>query len=239
MGPRHAASHLVDLRQSILDHHAMYRVLYPAFIKPKWHQLLHAPENIQSLGMPLSWFTQERKHRCVKAVGLWAFRNYETTVLSDVVRHGIERICDGSLFCEGRSSGLSDISTLARPALLRSHVVRLAKAILSLVGTGAFWTSIDSGSMATTSLSMGAQLVATDDPVLWSHAPAPRIVFLQSLEVIDIVAWAYKGERLRVVLPPAGLGLEHREARIRPREIYDACFCMVLLCVGCATQNRA
>ena len=55
----------------------------------------------------------------------------------------------------------------------------------------------------------GAQLVATDDPVLWSHEQAPRIVFLQSLEVIDIVAWARKGEHLRVVVLPAGLGFEH------------------------------
>ena len=54
----------------------------------------------------------------------------------------------------------------------------------------------------------GAQLIAAYGPALWSHAPAPRIVFLQSLEVIDIVALAYKGGRLRVVLPPTGFGFD-------------------------------
>ena len=209
MGPRQAASHLVEFRQSILDHHAMYRVLYPTFIKPKWHQLLHVPENIQSLGMSLSCFTQERKHRCVKAVGLWAFRNYETTVLADVVRYDIERICDGSLFL--RESLIAPVRHLgfdtSNTAALACGEVRKGDLVACrgrrILDVHRFWQHDDSIFV------QGAQLVATDGPVLWSHEQAPSIVFLQSLDVIDIAAWAHEGERLRVVLPPAGLGFEH------------------------------
>ena len=209
MGPRQASLFLVELRQTILDHHALYRVLYPEFIKTKWHQLLHVPENIEHLGMSLSCFVHERKHRCVKAVGLWSFRNYEATVLSDVVRYDIERICDGSLFL--RESLVAPANHLgfetSNTALLACGEVRKGDLVACrgrrILDVHRFWQLGDC------MFAQGVQLVASDDPVLWSHAPDARIVFLLSLEIVDIVAWAPKGEHLRIVLPPAGIGFEH------------------------------
>ena len=70
MGPRKGAARSVELRQSIIDHHALYRRLYPDFIKPKFHQLLHVPENAEQLGVLLSCFVNERKHRSIKSAAL-------------------------------------------------------------------------------------------------------------------------------------------------------------------------
>ena len=91
-GPRGGAQRSRELGQSIIEHHTLYRKLYPEFIKPKFHHLLHLEENIDQIGFLLSCFVTERKHRSVKRAGLWTFSKYEHTLVADIVHRDIDRL---------------------------------------------------------------------------------------------------------------------------------------------------
>ena len=65
------------IRQLVNAHHKLFRKLYRAFTKIKFHHLFHLPEDFQRMGAILSCFVTERKHRDWKAVSLYAFANVE------------------------------------------------------------------------------------------------------------------------------------------------------------------
>ena len=213
MGPRKGAARSVELRQSIIDHHALYRRLYPDFIKPKFHQVLHVSENAEQLGVLLSCFVNERKHRSIKSAALWTFRYYESTLISDVVRQELERLRDETLFL--RETLLSPV---AYRDMLTATVARLpfgevrkgdliacrGRRILEVVR---FWQRGGADDSAAIVVE-GRLLSATDNAALWCSAADSDVVFLPSLEMVAALAWAYKGAHLRAVLPPAGLGFE-------------------------------
>ena len=98
LGPVESMMHVEDLQKSIIAHHKLYVKLYPSAIKPKFHQLLHLPEDMVGLGSLLSCFPTERKHRSVKSVALHVFRNYEHTVLLDLVVQQLTKLSDDSVF---------------------------------------------------------------------------------------------------------------------------------------------
>ena len=98
LGPEGAMPHVRRLRHLIIDHHTLYKDLYPDVVKPKWHHLLHIPENMSYVGRLLSCFVTERKHRSVKSVALHIFRHYEHTVVRDLVNRQSQSIQDERLF---------------------------------------------------------------------------------------------------------------------------------------------
>ena len=99
LGPVGAMPHVAELRQAILNHHELYATLYPAeAIKPKWHHLLHIPENMSTVGRLLSCFVTERKHRITKKAALYVFRHFEATVLKDLINKQVHDFVDSNLF---------------------------------------------------------------------------------------------------------------------------------------------
>ena len=81
-----------ELKRCIDEHHELYKRLYPEYIKPKWHHMLHMPEDVADLGLLLSCFVTERKHRSVKRAALWTLRHYDHTLIADVVYREMENM---------------------------------------------------------------------------------------------------------------------------------------------------
>ena len=100
LGPLGAMRYVDTLPQLIIDHGVLYDKLYPTMVKPKFHQLLHIPEDMQSLGALLSCFPTERKHRTVKSSALHIFRHFEHTVLRDLVNQQLIKIGDDSFYTD-------------------------------------------------------------------------------------------------------------------------------------------
>ena len=100
LGPSGATRHLARAQQAIIDHGELYVSLYPNAVKPKFHHLLHICENVQTLGALLSCFPTERKHRVVKSRALHVFRNFEHTVLRDLVNEQLEKLGEETQYAE-------------------------------------------------------------------------------------------------------------------------------------------
>ncbi len=204
-GPRKAAEHCAELRQTIVDHHNDYRELYPDFIKPKFHSMLHIAENVEFLGLLLSCFVTERKHRVVKRAGLWTFRNYEHTLTANVVQSEIERLKAGPLFAIESLGPTTTRSGIATSTVASFPFGEVRKGDLvacrgrRIVQVERFWSNGDE------IIAHARPLVHTDEPRWWTP-PVDEFVFVSSSELVRAVTWLEKGGRYRVILPPAGLG---------------------------------
>ena len=76
----------------------MFKELYDHVIdhavKPKFHQLMHVPEDARDLWAFLSWWVLERKHREVKSIAKFLFRHIEHTTTVDLVNRQTERFIE-------------------------------------------------------------------------------------------------------------------------------------------------
>jgi hypothetical protein len=63
-----------EIQQMIIAHNKRFAKLYSQHIKPKFHQLLHIPEDATRVGKLLSCLVTERKHRQTKAAGLLSLK---------------------------------------------------------------------------------------------------------------------------------------------------------------------
>ncbi|CAF1494364.1 unnamed protein product [Didymodactylos carnosus] len=73
---------VLELQESIIKHNKLYKHLYPANIKPKFHFLLHFPRQMKLFG-PLRYLTtltSERKHQYTKGIKMRCFENPALTV---------------------------------------------------------------------------------------------------------------------------------------------------------------
>ena len=84
-GPDDAMQHVEEIRQLIVSHNKLFTQLYAEHVKPKFHQMFHIPDNMVCTGKLLSCWVTERKHRAVKAVGLYAFKDIELSVARDML----------------------------------------------------------------------------------------------------------------------------------------------------------
>ena len=99
LGPEKSMVHLDDLRRSIVAHHELFTTVYPkSACKPKWHQLLHVPENMMASGSLVSCFPTERKHSSVKMAAKDIFRYFEGTLLIDLVSRQLHGMQEASLY---------------------------------------------------------------------------------------------------------------------------------------------
>jgi len=153
LGAESAVQYSQELRQTIIDHHTLYRELYPDAVKPKWHHLLHIPETMIYIGRLLSCFVTERKHRTVKGAALHIFRHYEHTLIADLVNRQSQSYLEDNLFCPsylvlprtvqlpGQSLRLSTSAVIHCGELHKGDVVAIRP---NLVGeVAAFWQAQD------------------------------------------------------------------------------------------------
>jgi hypothetical protein len=90
LGPSKAAQLAGELRQLCVEHHSLYVRLYPDHVKPKSHHLLHLAADASCVGKALACFVTERKHRVSKHAATQVFRNFEQTVIRDMLNCMIE-----------------------------------------------------------------------------------------------------------------------------------------------------
>ena len=97
-GGTQAVEYMDLLVKLIGKHHRLYMRLYPV-TKPKWHHMLHLPDQYRAMKKVISCFVTERKHRALKQASLYVFRHLEHTSLANLVSQQCEQIIDGhSLF---------------------------------------------------------------------------------------------------------------------------------------------
>ena len=208
-GPRGGAQRSRELGQSIIEHHELYRRLYPDYIKPKFHHLLHVEENINHIGLLLSCFVTERKHRSVKRAGLWSFRHYEHTLIADIVSRDIERLTGEDLRHETRMLNPKEIigyrTSIAvhLPCGEVQHGDIIAYRGKQVVEVQRFWCTPDS----TDIVLQGLSLIGTDIDSKWRRGS--EAFFAPVDGIVKAVAWAQHGDVLRIVTPPSGFGWEH------------------------------
>ena len=95
LGAEDAMQHLDALHILISDHLAACVKLYGDYVKPKGHHMFHVVDGMRWVGRLLSCFVTERKHRMIKQCAVNVYRNFEHTVLTDVVNQSIEQVLAG------------------------------------------------------------------------------------------------------------------------------------------------
>jgi hypothetical protein len=83
-----------DLKKAVIDYHGEFIRLYPANFRPKLHFLTHYPSQLEKFG-PLRnhmCFTHESRHRIVKNVRWFNFRNLPMSVINHLAVDMASRI---------------------------------------------------------------------------------------------------------------------------------------------------
>ena len=98
IGAEGAALHLELIERTIVQHAAIFEVVHNSVIKPKAHHIFHLPDHIKNTGKLLSCFVTERKHRSVKQIANHVFRNFENTLVRDMLNSQLEKATDRNLY---------------------------------------------------------------------------------------------------------------------------------------------
>jgi hypothetical protein len=97
LGTDAAIPHIPLLRRVLEEFADLFVEILPySQIKPKFHHLLHIPDQMAFLQKCLSCFVCERKHRATKRAALSVFRYIDGTVLKDLINKQCETFRDGS-----------------------------------------------------------------------------------------------------------------------------------------------
>ena len=207
-GPRRAASNVDELQRTIDNHHEMYKRLYPEWIKPKWHQMLHIPEDVKDLGLMLSCFVTERKHRSIKRAAVWTFRHYDHTLISDIVYRELENLrSEAAIF--HKQYLISPVATHGMETSTRASFVFGDAHRGDLIACrGRVIIEVDRMWQQSQSIVVqGRPLIATDKATHWRRAMS-GVAFVPAADLVGVLKWAQQGDRLRVILPPHGLGFD-------------------------------
>ena len=210
LGPVDAVAHVELLRELIREHHEMYVQLYPkGAVKPKFHQLLHLPNNIVFLNRLLSCFVTERKHREAKKAALHVFRNIDNTVIGTMVHNQCEAVCgtSGYLFkprylVKPHTVGTGDaLVSHAKCAVLPSGSVRAGDIVyLKTHEVGKvinFWGHPTHDEI-TVRLAMFRQLRRN----VWSVRLPHDIRAMDTATIVDAVMWSPCGDGEILIIPP-------------------------------------
>ena len=204
-GATRAVGYMDELEELIRKHHELYVRLYPQTVKPKWHHMLHLPQQYRAMGKILSCFVTERKHRSLKRAALYVFRYLEHTSLADLLTQQCEQIIDGhSLFQReflvhpttvdvfGMSLTRSSIAVLECGNIHARDIIYVKGGQLARI-TG-FWQA-ESGVIT-------AHCTACEHVEGYKYRDSEAVVFVQSQTIIDAVAYRkLAGGEFRVVLP--------------------------------------
>ena len=84
-----------EFRTAVDAFATLFVILYHHLVKIKFHHLMHLPEDLRRLGLVLSCFVLERKHRDWKRLSLFAFRSVEHSSVTDFVNYSVQEFCSG------------------------------------------------------------------------------------------------------------------------------------------------
>lgn len=200
-----------ELKVLIQTHHALFVVLYADSVKPKLHNLLHLPENMESLGKLVACWVTERKHRSIKSAALHSFRHVETTVTVDIVNRMTELyIEDEHLFSRNSmiggtsvsTSGFNiDVSNAMRCACGELHagdLVRFASGGYKIGKIKQFYCVRRDESESWFAAQIGVHQAAG---LHRYDCESDRTSFIAVEDICQPLAWAADGNQIRVALP--------------------------------------
>jgi hypothetical protein len=95
LGPEGAMLHMDRIEELIRQHHEAMVRLYGDNCKPKAHHLHHVPDGARWVSKLFACYVTERKHKSVKQAALYIFRNFEHTLINDVLNRFFEQMGDG------------------------------------------------------------------------------------------------------------------------------------------------
>ncbi len=85
----------LDELQGLVDRHLqLFAELYRNFTKVKFHHAGHIPKDLWKLGVGLSCLPLERKHKLLKSLIVYIFRNVEMTCIKDYVNHVVQQFIE-------------------------------------------------------------------------------------------------------------------------------------------------
>ena len=84
-----------NLEKTIEEHRALFRELYKEHIIVEFHHSGHLADDLWRLRRCITCFPLERKHRDLKGVSLYAFRNVELSSTRDYVNHAVQSMIEG------------------------------------------------------------------------------------------------------------------------------------------------
>jgi hypothetical protein len=142
MGPDLPLDRL-DMLRGLIDIHAdLYRDVYDTAtaVKPKFHHLGHIADDIERMGVHLSCWVLERKHRRIKSVSLFVFRNLESTCLLNCINDQVGAISEEGFFDSyylvgGRHVSLNGMRLHISPTV-RTPIGDLKQGDMLLTSTG-------------------------------------------------------------------------------------------------------
>ena len=111
LGAHGSMPHIERLRSLLHEHHTLYTTLYqtvPYAFKPKYHQALHIPSNMETWDILLSCWTTERKNKDLKAACGTVYTHMEHVTTSSMVAQQIQHF-------ERNHRGMLDKFTLIDP----------------------------------------------------------------------------------------------------------------------------
>ena len=110
-GPKTAAEHIGVLEAMMADFAAVYREEFADLIKPKFHHMHHLADHARNIGVLLSCFPSERKHKQTKALANHTFRHFETALTADLLNQQL---------CLAREGVVYRAQYLERPRFLEA-----------------------------------------------------------------------------------------------------------------------
>ena len=209
IGPSDAMEY-VDVLDSLLEVHGeMFTRLYPSAAKPKFHQALHVPENMEYLGKLLSCFVTERKHRITKRCALYIFRHIDNTVVKDILsRQMVAFTGDLSLFQTkylgpwseqdmlGTTFHVSHAAVLRHGQVTRGDMLYMSSDDVAVAED--FWQAPGGDAIV-------ARVTRCRRSGLGHNCwePIAERSFVDSDDIVDAVTWCVVQGTIRRVIPPA------------------------------------
>ena len=205
--------HVGRLRTLVNEHAELFVMLYPNYVRPKFHHLFHIADNMVWLGALMSCFVCERKHRFTKRAALWVFRSIDNTVAKEMLSRQCSAICDAgsSLFQKQWLHAPKSVNfcgtTLHRSAkaCLECGPVNAGDMLWTQSGTSvmvgrviAFWECPQSKQL---SVQMSRYRRIDVHGTRWSSTGS-FVTFVSSESIVDAMTYADMGGGLFLVIPP-------------------------------------
>ena len=172
---------------------------------------MHVHQNGVHLGKVLSCFVTERKHRAIKSAGTWTFRNYEHTLLRQVLHDQTEAMADGTIFAEQcllrhskQAVDRAEVFSASSASLLCGQVHRNDVVVLrggAVVDVRGFWAlRLPSADV----FAKVSRLSSTPTPTVWVRDGSVGDELVPVCDIVRPVVYAeHAGGRVRI-LHPAG-----------------------------------
>ena len=195
----------VELRRLVDEHSQLFVHLYGEdAAKPKFHHLLHLPENLKFLGKVIGCLPGERKHRRAKAVGRWASRHPEKNIVNGMLNEIVHNIDSRSFAAfylhepQWRSFGFLSVLAASTATLPCGEVNRGMLVLCRDSSVGEVLAFMDDGSgNIVVQLHM---LTRTDDPKTFRQHGFNDFRDADAI-VAKLTYYRFSREAVRVILP--------------------------------------